>query len=253
MTETMKPDMHLDLNLLAAMGEGAVSGAERDTLLSHLAECDVCRRIAFLAQVSNSDGVKEKRFAIFNFAPFTAVAASIACVIAFALSSVFRVEKTPPHPARSAGANVDMGLYCRSGERPVTAESRRVSSSSRVLPRVLPRVISKPSPATDWIRPVKPSTQRLVVLPEPLLPAPVIRLTMEIGLKFGHEAPESMLHGVALPKQDLPLRPLPSVSFGSAPGRDWAPLYQKATFQQLAVSNFDLPIRQPFATRWPHD
>ena len=60
MKPTLQPGMHPDAETLTAFAEQLVTGAEREEVLAHMAECGRCREVAFLAQQAAGEHLIQK-------------------------------------------------------------------------------------------------------------------------------------------------------------------------------------------------
>jgi hypothetical protein len=258
------PDVHADANVISAFAEGMLRGAERDKVLSHLAACDVCRRVAFLAQMTDRDtsfdaqhfgtSTQSVRMHLWKF---TGIAASVACVIGLALSSTYGPERTPPHGQQAAATNIQARL--EPVDSMAAAGERRHGQRIAVVGRVANR---RPASAV-WMQRSVLFNQKLVALPEPLPDLHVLKapgLSKILGRAPGTSRSNGMFGGVELANTYQPLKAVPTLSIGNVPVRKWKPtcdstgnctaLYQKDTFQQLALR---FPIQWPSFRGLSHD
>jgi hypothetical protein len=278
---SLLPDAHPDANLLSAFAGGLLRGAERDTVLSHLADCDACRRVAFLVQATDrDDSLDEQRFrSSAHRTPrplrrFTGIAASVTCVIGFALSSFYRAERiSSPHrhaivaeTHAFGGASLDSKVASAQRSDAHTMHRRRPAR---------PRKALQPSGSFVRMPRVRLSYKRLIDLPEllPALPAPrplALRKAPEISNAT------TIFLALELPNHYESLKPVPTLSIGNLPTRNWsstcetnevhsvnsstcAPLYQKAGLQLMALTLSGLPEMLDASTisttgpglRWP--
>jgi hypothetical protein len=90
MSQHLQPGSHLDADQLVAFAEGALSEHERQESLVHLAECEECRRIVFLAQVplpiSESVATVRHMPLWLSLSPWVYAAAVVLCIVTVFLS-----------------------------------------------------------------------------------------------------------------------------------------------------------------------
>lgn len=101
MSASQNPVIHPDENLLAAFAEHALTGTERESVLSHISGCARCRDVVFLAQEAAPEPEAARAFAVrparrrwLRWQTATAGAWALALILGAAL--LWHRENTPP-------------------------------------------------------------------------------------------------------------------------------------------------------------
>lgn len=244
--------VHPDLNLLSAVADGILRGPERKAVLSHLADCDDCRRVAFLVQNTGTASIpKPKRLA----ARWPAALAASAALGAFlTLSSLWPPDREPVlrrSLVTDHAAHLSASLK-ETEPAPRLAVKVRTRPGARGPQPLISGSATRKEPAT-WI------TRRLVSLPRPLPKTavkPHLSLSSDENARTAFIRPGSSVIAIpGLTTQSDPLTPMKTVSLKSVAFRHerascddtgasyeerqyCAALYNKKIFQYLAQTTF---------------
>lgn len=146
------PTQHPDADLLTAYGENSLSGTERQSVMEHLAMCEECREVVFLA-LPEGDSAQEA----VSPAPVRKVrwmawaSAAAAVVVVGSAVVVFKPGKSPAPP------------------EPVSIAQKEAPAQPNVE---VPREAAKPQVPSDASRPAKTRTSDQVAGVKPT-PSPV--------------------------------------------------------------------------------
>lgn len=192
---------HPDLNLLSVFTEGALRGVERLSVLSHLADCEECRRVALLVQMTSSrsaclggrnHGVVEGLVRVTQW-PTAVVAASLLCGLVLLLSLWDRDHMPVWAPAPSA----DLAVSVKSAVDSASVQEYSAQPGTTHVYKQGTHVLaqrSTPSGGSEFVtsrratgtKRISLAYTQLVALPEPLpslpdaRPLPSLSLTSDV-------------------------------------------------------------------------
>lgn len=98
-------DSHPDANLLSAYAEGRLPRGERDGILVHVADCDVCRQITYLIHLTEPrKGIDQQKPRIIGLRwwTWTRLATPLACAILLLCFVNYYADRTTPHKGQPA-------------------------------------------------------------------------------------------------------------------------------------------------------
>jgi len=156
MNETYR-ESHLDADQLNAFIEGALSEHERQQSLAHLAECQQCRKVVFLAQQAESLEPARIADVLPNrpwFASFWLVGGALACAVL--LVAVLHLRHTPSRTTPSETATLNKPQVSAGNLSQIAPGAVVTQEELNGLP-VSPKI--PPPPKTSAVPKIKPSSQ----------------------------------------------------------------------------------------------
>lgn len=209
-------ESHPDANVLTAYAEGRLLKRERLGILAHLADCDACRQVTYLVQLTE-DRKQEPEAAKPRLWTGTRLAIPVACT-ALLLCLVINQIGTTTLPDR---------------QWPSLASRPAVKTARSPLPASVPRVRRKaslasqehgfsPAPSPAWMRELFGSPAHFTAVREPPAKVPALEAKVTDFMRKGQNEPVFLR--IETPRPLPPLRPLPKLSLDGEPIRSWTHL-----------------------------